>query len=901
MKISYQKKISYILIVTIRGIVLVFFLSNIIMAQSLIKRQASCELNGATAISTDQQCQHDRLLHVPSPQWQDQIIYFLMIDRFNDGNNKNNDQGDNEYDPNNGAKFSGGDIQGIIKKIDYIQNLGATAVWITPPVANQWWSHHRQYGGYHGYWAVDFKSIDAHFGTVEDYQLLSRELHSRGMYLIQDIVTNHTGNFFGYKGQYDLEDTLKNFILYENKQSAQTAPTQYPFNFIDRRNPEAVKENIYHWTPEITDYQDESQTLTYQLSGLADINTTNKKVRDTLKESYGYWIKNVGVDGFRIDTVKFVEHDFWYDFIHGKQGIAKVATKTGRDDFLTFGEVYEISPELFNVGEKKAVSYLGSPAKPELKSVLGFPLYATLSRVFAQGRPTALLAYRLEQQDKLYPNPFLLTTFVDNHDTPRFLSGGSLNALKQALFTLFTIPGIPVIYQGTEQAMTETRASMFATGFHGDEHRFDQQTVMFKFIQKLARLRKNMNVLRRGSIEILHEDELSSGILVYKRQYQDDQVLVIINSADRAKLLSHLTLSAAVDLDRDVIYSENLAMPYNRTQESRDTLDLILPARAMLLIQLKQVSKQNEKKPVLGFKFDKNYQSLSIDHPFKLSGSVSEPDTMLKLVINDEYESAVKFKADKAGRWKVTLPLQPLDQKKNRWVLYSDSFNQSSEYFSYSSHAQPEALIFKMDDDLNDDNGLNHHYLPPQHVGYSHQTDIKKSSIKISADKLTLTLTMQNISDNWKPNYGFDHVAFSLFISLPGQKGQTVLPRLNASMPEKLQWSVGHVLYGWGNALFSSSGSSKNQPGIKLSGSAQISVDKSKQQISISYQGRSLGIHNWQGSQIYITTWDMDGEGHYRPLTMSGGQWEFGGGNGKDAKIMDDILIKIPFKKENKI
>ncbi len=881
---------------SLQWIVLGLCLSHLVKANSFLKEQPVSSIDLVSSAQKSVPDNHGLKLHVASPEWQDQIIYFLMIDRFNDGEIKNNNQGDNEYDPDNGAKFSGGDIQGIIDKLNYIKNLGATSIWITPPVANQWWSHHRQYGGYHGYWATNFKSIDAHFGSLKDYQMLSSELHHRGMYLIQDIVTNHTGNFFGYKGRYNPENTLENFTLYENKKSRQPAPTQYPFNLIDRRDPVAMKLNSYHWTPEITDYQDESQALTYQLSGLADINTSNQKVRDILKESYGYWIKNVGVDGFRIDTVKFVEHDFWHDFIHSREGVNETAKITGRNNFLTFGEVYEISPELSNVGEKKAISYLGSPDKPELKAVLGFPLYATLSRVFAQGHPTALLAYRLQQQKKLYPNPFLLTTFVDNHDTPRFLSDGSINALKQALFTLFTIPGIPVIYQGTEQAMVETRASMFVTGFHGAENRFNQESEMFKFIQRLAELRRSLKVLTRGSIEILYQDEFSSGILVYKRHYNNEDVLIILNSADRTKLLSNLPLGVSVDLNRDIIYSENFTHPDKKITGSKNSLDLVLPSRAMLIIKLNQVVKKSINKTGLSISFDKNYQLLSIDKPVELLGRVSIPEIVLKLVINDEYESAVNFKADRTGRWHVTLPLLPLEQKNNRWVIYADKFNQSSEYFSYRSHSQPDAILIEKDDALNDDNGPKHHYLTLQHTGYCHQTDIRKVTVKTSADKLTLTLTMQNVSDNWSPNNGFDHVAFSLFFSIPGRSGKMVLPHLNASMPDKLQWSIGHVLYGWGNSLFSASGSSNVQQGNKLAALTLISVDKDKNQIAISYQGRSLGIQNWQGSQIYISTWDMDAEGHYRPLSPSGGQWEFGGGSSKEAKIMDDILIQIPFK-----
>ena len=151
--------------------------------------------------------------HVPSPDWRDQIIYFLMIDRFNDGDRANNDQGTGEYDPRSEKKFSGGDLAGVEQKIDYIQGLGATAVWTTPPVANQWWDPAQNYGGYHGYWARDLQKVDEHFGDLKSYQALAKSLHAKGMYLIQDVVVNHLGNFFTYSGTYDPANPCQGFEL----------------------------------------------------------------------------------------------------------------------------------------------------------------------------------------------------------------------------------------------------------------------------------------------------------------------------------------------------------------------------------------------------------------------------------------------------------------------------------------------------------------------------------------------------------------------------------------------------------------------------------------------------------------------------------------------------------------
>ena len=104
-------------------------------------------------------------LHVPSPDWRDQVIYFLMTDRFDNGDPANDDQDAGEFDPADGAKYNGGDLRGVERRLDYIRGLGATAVWITPPVANQWWNPVANYAGYHGYWAENFRQVDPHLGT----------------------------------------------------------------------------------------------------------------------------------------------------------------------------------------------------------------------------------------------------------------------------------------------------------------------------------------------------------------------------------------------------------------------------------------------------------------------------------------------------------------------------------------------------------------------------------------------------------------------------------------------------------------------------------------------------------------------------------------------------------------
>jgi glycosidase len=208
-------------------------------------------------------------LHVPSPDWRDQILYFVLTDRFDDGDPSNNDQGAGEYQPGSRAHYNGGDFAGLQRRLDYIRGLGATALWITPPVANLWWDG--SYSGYHGYWAQNFLQVDQHLGTLDDYKALSHALHSQGMHLVQDIVLNHTGNFFGYGAGWQAGQPARGYR--PNGAARPTAaPTQPPFDLNDPRNPAHRRAGIYHWTPDIVDYKNPQQLLNWQMSGLDDLN-----------------------------------------------------------------------------------------------------------------------------------------------------------------------------------------------------------------------------------------------------------------------------------------------------------------------------------------------------------------------------------------------------------------------------------------------------------------------------------------------------------------------------------------------------------------------------------------------------------------------------------------------------
>lgn len=522
----------------------------------------------------------DGPLHVPSPDWRDQIVYFLLTDRFAEGNPSISDQGYGEYDPTDPRCYSGGDLQGITDHLEYIQALGATSVWITPPVAVQWWNPRVAYGGYHGYWARHFAELDEHVGDLTTYQALSRRLHARGMYLIQDIVCNHTGDFFSYEGPYSHADPCHNFAL--NTDSIPTTkPTQAPFHRNDVREPDQRAEAIYHWTPTIEHPQDPTQRLEYSLYDLDDLNTSNPVVRDALKRSYAHWIREVGVDAYRIDTAYHVEPEFWRDFIHAGDGMQAVAAETGRTDFFCFGEILLGSDAYEDSAERVAQHYMGTARDPVLDSVISFPWYFTVRRVIAEGKPTEELAYRIRNQMRLYADPLRVPTFLDNHDVDRFAAVGGNRALCPALVLLLTAPGMPILYYGTEQGFTERRPSMFPRGWGSDGvNAFDQRGAVFQLIANLATLRHGHAVFRRGDAEPVASNSQGAGLFALRRRHAGTEALIILNTAKE-------TATDRLQLDTPgTTYRQLLALDETTTTWAVEgaELNLSLPPQGALVL-----------------------------------------------------------------------------------------------------------------------------------------------------------------------------------------------------------------------------------------------------------------------------------------------------------------------------
>ncbi|HRQ65995.1 MAG TPA: alpha-amylase family glycosyl hydrolase [Xanthomonadaceae bacterium] len=857
----------------------------------------------------------DLRLHVQSPDWRDQIVYFVMIDRFDDGEPSNNDQGTGEFDPADHRKYSGGDLAGIARRIDYIRGLGATAVWITPPVANQWWDGELRYGGYHGYWAEHFMKVDAHYGTLDDYRTLSDALHRAGMYLIQDVVVNHTGNFFTYRDGWDPDDPTRHFRLNRDSRPV-AAPTQWPFSLNDVRVPAHREAGIYHWTPVIADFTDREQELSYQLADLDDLATGNPVVRRALRESFGHWIREVGVDGFRVDTAYHVEPGFFRDFLYDKDaehpGMTAVARATGREDFLAFGEGFGIDRAFDDRHQRKLETYVRDAAgRPLLSSMINFPLYGSAVDVFARGRPSAELGHRIRSKMAVHERPHLMPTFIDNHDVDRFLAGGSEAGLKQALLMLMTLPGIPTIYYGTEQGFRERRRAMFAGGYgSGGVDHFDSAAPLYRYLADTTALRREHRVFSRGVPTVLDENAAAAGALAWRMDHGDQAALVVFNTSDAESLLDIADSGWPAGTRLDPLFAIG-GEAGTRVVGLKGRLTLKLPARAGWVWRAQAVQPEDEK----GSTGDEQGPVLTLDSSvcapmdpalhgdcvftgnFALAGHARGLDRFL-LVIDGDLGSAQTILLDDDGHWQARVDTTSMIDPgiEHSVVAWSESRPAVSERLRFRVERQ-WTLLAEVEDPAGDDHGPHGRYLYPTDPSFGdhRQADIRRVRVYGSGGALAIELDMHRVTQSWNPPNGFDHVAITAFIELPGRDdGIRTMPKQNADLAGDMRWHYRLRAGGWSNVLFSAAGAGADHEGTPVAPGARIEVDTEAQRIRFTLPAAGLGHPaGFAGARIHITTWDQDGA--YRALTPQPGSHSFGGGDGsREPLVMDDATVVVP-------
>ena len=845
-------------------------------------------------------------LHRPSPDWRDQVLYFVVTDRFDDGDPANNDQGAGEFDPRSNAHYNGGDFKGLLRRIDYIRGLGATGLWITPPVANQWWDANARYSGYHGYWAENFMQVDKHLGTLDDYKALSQALHGRGMVLVQDIVLNHTGNFFGYPGPWSPGNPAIGWTANPGSRPV-AAPSQAPFDLNDARNPAHRAAGIYHWTPDVRDFKNPRQLLNWQMSGLDDLNTENPAVRRALRQSYGHWVREVGVDGFRLDTAFYVPpallHDFQRSTDPAAPGIERVARSTGRESFYTFGEGFAIDQPYATTEARRIERYVREQGvrsgRPLMPGMLHFTLYGSLGDVLARGAPTAVLGHRITQSQRVHSDPHRLATFVDNHDVDRFLAGGTEAGLRQALLALMTLPGVPVIYYGTEQGFTEQRGAMFAAGFgSGGRDRFDTTHPLYRSIARLTALRRAHPVFSRGLPTVLQASATGPGVIAWRMQHGNDAALVVLNTANAPTLMTGVPSGLPPGVELPGLLALDGDPQALRTGAGGQLSD-VLPARSGQVWRLPapagatvaDTTAIRTPSPV-----GLARPTLSADGQHLLARGHAPAGANLQLVVDGEVQHAVQALADAQGRWQATLDVGRLPDGRvpHRLVGWLPAQPEAAAATQTFTVQRQWNLVADQADPDGDDHGPDGRYTYPTDAswGKHRQMDLRHARVWRSGSALKIELTMAGMTRTWGPPNGFDHVNLTLFFSQPGRTdGVAEMPLQQASLPEGGRWQRRLRVGGWSNTLYTAEGASATAEGTPVTPGAQLAVDAARRRITLTLPAGAVGA-DLSGLRIHITTWDYDGG--YRSLAPQAGGHTLGGGPPDGPKVMDAMTITLP-------
>mgnify|MGYP001030514489 FL=1 len=453
----------------------------------------------------------------PSPyDWRDQFIYFLLVDRFD--NNQNNiplydpASAPHGRDPEQGRLFQGGNLKGITRRLDYIQGLGCTAIWLSPIFKNR-----REFDDtYHGYGIQNFQEVDPRFGTLKDLQELVKQAHNRGMYVILDIIINNTGDNWAYPEDYPYYYWKAALSPFDFGFWREPDPTP-GFQEDDAVWPVELQDKEYYKRRgQIRDWNDPDEAINGDFLSLKELDITRSSVLDTLIKVYKYWIAIADIDGFRVDTVKHMENSATAIFCNAVREYAK---RIGKHNFFIFGEI---------VGDDETLQrYIGRNSRiegtnerfPSLDAVLDFPLYFVLEEIIKGFGNPEHLRDRYERFKTLYADHGeagrYFVTFVDNHDQMsrpyrRFMHHNP--CLQQAVLAigyLLTSQGVPCIYYGTEQGFDGggdndrfVRECMFGGKWGAFDttgvHFFNDQHQIYRGISAIANIKAQEQALRYG-------------------------------------------------------------------------------------------------------------------------------------------------------------------------------------------------------------------------------------------------------------------------------------------------------------------------------------------------------------------------------------------------------------------
>lgn len=491
----------------------------------------------------------------------DDVFYFVMPDRFDNGD-KSNDLGSKTikissggFDPTSNAHYHGGDIKGLQNRLDYLKDMGISAIWMTPILRNQ--AVQGDSSGYHGYWPLDFTEIDPHLGTNQDLKDFIDAAHAKNIKVFFDIITNHTADVIKFeechgegKPQFSTSGPLCEYISLADTKAGKGYTPYIPEGQENLKTPAWLNDPKYYHNQGDSTWQGENSVYG-DFMGLDDVDTDNPVVVQGMVDIFKNLIKEFKPDGFRIDTVKHVNVEFWQDFT---PAITEYAQSIGIPQFFVFGEVYS--------GDTDVLSYYTTVG--DMPSVLDFAFQYRTKDVFAYGKGTDnlqdLFSHDVKYKDK-NSDASLLMNFVSNHDVGRLAytldqampdvsESEKIERFKLSNAMMFFARGVPVIYYGDEQGFTGDGGdrgaredmmpsvtpdyndnNLYGTDKTTADDNFDQDHVLYQAFAEYAEVYHAHKALRRGEQEVLVAGS-EPGIFAFSRKLAGEgDYYVIFNSA----------------------------------------------------------------------------------------------------------------------------------------------------------------------------------------------------------------------------------------------------------------------------------------------------------------------------------------------------------------------------------
>lgn len=615
--------------------------------------------------------------NVPSPKvgLSQDLIYFVMPDRYKDGDKKNNDNGG--FNTSLTAFYHGGDLKGLTGTCEAgddglarIKSLGFTAVWLTPVVTQQ--EAIGNGSGYHGYWGVDFLNVDPHLGTNADMLEFSKCAKKLGLKIILDVVTNHTGDIIKYRGN-------EAYIPAESK---------------NLKNPA--------WLNDISNYHNVGDvgrcwgvgncTKLGDFYGLDDLATEKPVVYKGWADVYGNWITKYGIEGFRVDTARHVDDNFFKNWSPLIQATAK---KSGIKDLTVFGEVFDYS----------TLNLMTYVRQNKIQTVLDFPFQAKATE-YAAGYSNAPVMTALFENDDYYTSAQSsasnLVTFLGNHDVGRAgyiiankriqPAGQLLPRTNLANALMYFSRGIPVVYYGDEVGMTGSssgkdqfaRQDMFATDIelwrnepriggspigNGDAFTATSQSPVANYLIKLAEIRRDNPALANGPM-LERYSKYALYVISKKDVAENREYLVAFNNSDTDEIVEVSTATSGAEWTQ-ILGTTDVSVNQNK-------VSFTVPALSTIVLKANSTINQ--------FATKHTKLSTSVDDLtgfYKVKAGISSKDFL-----------SVEFFARKAGstRWvsqgvdtgaPYSIFIDPLDFPKKKIQLKATARNSKGESFVF--------------------------------------------------------------------------------------------------------------------------------------------------------------------------------------------------------------------------